>query len=97
MDYDGLCDGCKAGESHHLHYSAAGTPMTGMQATCQITWWRKPAILIECAGKRGYCRWSAWWNDRSLSDGSFTRRAAEQGWTILPTRCPQHAATKGGV
>jgi hypothetical protein len=92
LAHDRMCDGCKAGLPHALHYSAEGTPLEGMAASCQVTWWRKPAILIECCHgvPNGDCTWSAWSSDSSLSDTQFARLAAEQGWTISPTRCPQH-------
>lgn len=52
--------------------------------------------LVQCAGEEGRCsRETRIEDSKNLSDEDITSVLAEKGWTVKPTRCPDHNLTKG--
>ena len=99
MTRDWRCKGCAEGVKHSLHYAdelpvfrmATGGHAEGFGA-------QKPAVFIQCFHQYPVqqadvllCDRAAWWNDQRISDSDFAKKAAADGWTIKPTRCPEHA------
>lgn len=51
--------------------------------------------FVECAAS-GCRRTKRYDYSEGVSDAELTRRFEDQGWTVSPTRCPEHIGRKDG-